>query len=280
MLRKICLLIVIGSLIQVHAQVNEIGITGGLMYYIGDLNPTRHYPKGTKPAVGIVFRHNINDRYAIRLQGLYGTLQASDSNSPDSLQQLRNLSFRSRLFEAAVLFEINFFKYRDKGKEGKFWTPFIFGGLAYFRADPQAQLGDTWIRLQPLGTEGQGTTVADRDIYKIDQIAIPFGAGLKANVGRFDFQLEWGLRRTWTDYIDDVSGKYVDNGLLEFENGPIAAIYADRSGLPQAGISNTGRARGDTNTRDWYQYTGFSITYILSRFSDCDEQYNWMRRRN
>ena len=142
------------------------------MYYIGDLNPTRHYPKGTKPAVGIVFRHNINDRYAIRLQGLYGTLQASDSNSPDSLQQLRNLSFRSRLFEAAVLFEINFFKYRDKGKEGKFWTPFIFGGLAYFRADPQAQLGDTWIRLQPLGTEGQGTTVADRDIYKIDQIAV------------------------------------------------------------------------------------------------------------
>ncbi|MBK7297124.1 MAG: hypothetical protein IPI91_10995 [Flavobacteriales bacterium] len=279
MLRKICLLIVIGSLIQVHAQVNEIGITGGLMYYIGDLNPTRHYPKGTKPAVGIVFRHNINDRYAIRLQGLYGTLQASDSNSPDSLQQLRNLSFRSRLFEAAVLFEINFFKYRDKGKEGKFWTPFIFGGLAYFRADPQAQLGDTWIRLQPLGTEGQGTTVADRDIYKIDRIAIPFGAGLKAN-GPVRLPVGMGT----TSHLDGLyrrcERKYVDNGLLEFENGPIAAIYADRSGLPQAGISNAGRARGDTNTRDWYQYTGFSITYILSRFSDCDEQYNWMRRRN
>lgn len=264
---------------MVVAQVNEVGLTGGAMYYIGDLNPTQHYPQDTKLAGGIVFRHNFSDRMALRLQGLYGTLQAYDENSNDTLQLIRNLHFRARLFEFSGLLEINFFPYRKKGKDGKFWTPFVFGGLAYFRADPQAQLDDTWYRLQPLGTEGQGTSAGGAETYKVDQMSLPFGAGLKFNFGRVDLQVEWGIRRTWTDYIDDVSGTYVDNAVLAAENGPLAAALADRSGLAVTGFNNTGQARGDMNTRDWYQYTGLSITYIISRFSDCDEQYNWMRKR-
>lgn len=266
--------------LAVAGQVKELGLTVGATYYIGDLNPYRHYPKDTKLAGGIVFRHNLTDRYALRLQGLYGTLQAFDSDSPDSLQQLRNLHFRAPLFEASLLLEINFFKYRSKGKDAKKWTPFVFGGLAYFRASPKAQLDDTWYDLQQLGTEGQSTTQGDK-LYPVDHMAMPFGAGLKLNAGRIDFQLEWGMRRTWTDYIDDVSGTYFDNDLLAFENGPLAAALADRSGLEDRipGYSNTGRARGDANTRDWYVYSGLTITYVISRFSDCDEQYNWMKRR-
>lgn len=261
------------------AQVNEVGLTGGVVYYIGDLNPTQHYPTGTRLAGGLVFRHNFSDRMALRLQGLYGTLEAYDSDSKDTLQQIRNLHFRARLFEVSGLLEINFFPYRKKGKDGKFWTPFVFGGLAYFRADPQAQLDDTWYRLQPLGTEGQGTSVGSGGSYKVDRMSLPFGAGLKFNFGRLDLQVEWGMRRTWTDYVDDVSGTYVDNTVLALENGPLAAALADRSGLAAVGFNNTGQARGDMNTRDWYQYTGISLTYIISRFSDCDEQYNWMRKR-
>lgn len=263
------------------AQVNEIGLTGGYSYYIGDLNPTRHFPKDKKLAGGIVFRHNFNDRYALRLQGLYGSLQAYDSNSSDSLQQLRNLHFRAKLIETSLLFEINFFKYRKRGKDGRKWTPFIFGGLAYFRANPQAQFDDTWYDLVQLGTEGQGAT-GGGEAYKVDHLCIPFGGGFKFNLGRIDIQAEWGLRRTWTDYIDDVSGTYYDNARLAYENGPLAAQLADRSGLEGSipGFSNTGRARGDANTLDWYVYSGISITYIISRFSDCEEQYNWMKRRH
>jgi hypothetical protein len=244
------------------AQVNEIGGTIGASYYIGDLNPTKHYPRDTKLAGGLVFRHNFNDRYALRFQGLYGTLQAYDSDSQDTLQLIRNLHFTTKLIEVSMLVEINFFKYRKKGKDGKNWTPFVFGG--------------------PLGTEGQGTTAeGSSPAYKLDQICIPVGAGLKVNLGRVDIQAEWGIRRTYTDFIDDVSGVYVDNAQLAFENGPLAASLADRSGLEQAipGFSNTQRARGDSNTRDWYSYSGLTITYIISRFSDCDEQYNWMKRK-
>lgn len=282
MKRHIVLLICTLFGIQVlFAQVSEIGGTIGASYYIGDLNPTRHYQRDTKLAGGLVYRYNFNDRYALRLQGLYGTLKAYDSDSRDTLQLLRNLHFTTKVFEAAALFEINFFKYRKKGKDGRFWTPFVFGGLAYFRVNPKAQLDDTWYELQPLGTEGQGTTATgNSEPYKLDNVSIPFGAGLKVNLGKMDIQAEWGMRRTYTDHIDDVSGTYVDNALLAAENGPLAAQLADRSGLTGVpGYDAAGRARGDSNTRDWYVYSGLTITYIITRFSDCDEQYNWMKRK-
>ncbi|MBL7939950.1 MAG: outer membrane beta-barrel protein [Flavobacteriales bacterium] len=281
MFRNLVLLCSLICGLSLQAQVSEVGITGGVSYYIGDINPTRHYPKDTKLAFGLLYRYNFTDRYAIRLQALSGTLQSYDSHSTDSLQLLRNLGFRARLLELSGLVEVNFRKYRSRDKDSKKWTPFIFAGLAYFRAAPQAQVDDTWYDLQPLGTEGQGTSARPgTDVYNVDNICIPFGAGFKVNVGRLDFQLEWGLRRTYTDYIDDVSSTYVDRDLLAFENGPLAAALADPSVLAQLEeYPNEGRARGDMNTRDWYQYTGLSVTYIISRFSDCEEQYNWMRKR-
>ena len=280
MIRKAAiLLILVASGPAAHTQVAELGVIGGVTYYIGDLNPTRHYPKkATTLAGGVLFRYNFNERYALRLQGIYGKLQADDANSSDSLQQLRNLHFRSNLFEAAALLEINFFKYRAGGKDKKNWTPFVFGGLAYFRANPRAQLNSTWFDLQPLGTEGQGGSGGPAP-YKVDQMCIPFGAGMKFNFHRIDIQLEWGMRRTYTDHIDDVSGTYVDNDLLAFENGDLAAALADRSVLRDSGI-NTGRARGDSETWDWYQFTGVSITVLLGpRFTECEELYKSMKQR-
>lgn len=279
--RLVLVLVTLISVIGTRAQVSELGITGGVAYYIGDLNPYRHYPKDTKLAYGVLYRYNFSDRYALRFQALNGTLQAYDSHSSDTLQLQRNLHFKAKLMEFSMLLEVNFRKYRSKDKDSKKWTPFMFAGLAYFRASPQALLDDTWYDLQPLGTEGQGSSARPgSDVYKVDNICIPFGVGFKWNVGRLDFQVEWGLRRTYTDYIDDVSGTYVDRDLLAFENGPLASTLADPSVEGQLPVyPNEGRSRGDSDTRDWYQYTGLSITYVLSKFSDCEEQYNWMRKR-
>lgn len=261
-----------------RGQVSELGLTGGVTYYIGDLNPDKHYPENTHFGGGLVFRYNFNDRYAFRFQGLYSKLEAWDSDSDDPIQLERNLHFRSNLLEVAGLIEVNFFKYRSTGKGSRKWTPFVFVGLAYFRANPQAKLDDTWYELAQLGTEGQGSTLNAEDPYKVDRMSLPFGTGLKFNLGKVDVQLEWGLRRTWTDYIDDVSGTYVDNAELTFESGELTAQLADPSVWRESGF-NTGRARGDAQTRDWYQYTGLSITYLLTRFTECDELYRSMDRR-
>ncbi len=277
-LRTLFPLLTLLALVPARAQVSEVGLTGGVTYYIGDLNPDRHYPQRMKPGFGVVYRYNFNPRYAFRLQGLYSKFEAYDSDSDDARQQFRNLHFRSNLVEVAGLLEVNFFPYRGTAKDRKRWTPFMFAGLAYFRTNPQAQLDDTWYDLQPLGTEGQGTS-SGGDNYKLDQVCIPFGAGLKVNLGKLDVQLEWGLRRTYTDHIDDVSGTYVDNAQLTFEASPLTAELADRSELRESGF-NTDRARGDAETRDWYNYTGITITWIISRFTDCDQQMKFPRQRN
>lgn len=258
------------------AQVSELGITGGVTYYIGDINPYAHYPDHTHIGGGLMYRYNFNERYAVRLQGLYSRLEAWDRDSEDPLQQLRNLGFRSVLFEASALLEVNFFKYRGLGKDSRSWTPFLFAGVAYFHTDPQNLLNDTWYDLQPLGTEGQGTSKGAS--YSLDQMCIPFGAGVKLALGsKWDLQLEWGLRRAYTDYIDDVSGTYADNDLLMEQAGPLTAILADPSALRTTGF-NTGRARGDSQTRDWYNYTGITLSYLLTRFTECDAIWDKRRR--
>ncbi|MBL8010206.1 MAG: hypothetical protein JNJ64_06330 [Flavobacteriales bacterium] len=257
-------------------SVSEIGLTGGAMYYIGDLNPYKHYPSRTKPAGGLMFRYNFDTRYAIRAQALYGVLEAYDSDSPDSLQLARNLSFRASLFELAVLGEVNFFNYRGLGKDGRTWTPFVFAGVCYFRASPRAELNGTWYDLQPLGTEGQGSpeVAGAAKPYSVDQVGIPFGFGLKFNFGgHVDLQLEWGMRRTFTDHIDDVSGAYADPDLIN----PLAAELADRSADRDL-VDRTGQARGDAQTRDWYQYTGLTLSYVLTKFTECDMLYFQKRR--
>lgn len=269
-LRKNTLLI--GALLSLggaHAQFSEIGATVGANYYIGDLNPYKHFPKNTATAIGIVYKYNINSRFAFNLTGLRGKLEAFDANLDDPVLRERNLHFRTRLYEASGTLEINFFDYRI-GKNKKPFTPYVFFGFGYFRTNPETQVDDSWFDLQPLGTEGQASSQTQLENYKRDHLNLPFGVGFKATVSRIDVGLSFGMRRTWTDYIDDVSGLYVDNRFLSIENGPLAGELADQNltGEPyEAGV-----ARGDSELNDWYVYTGLTVTYVLTpRFMECWE---------
>lgn len=255
------------------AQVSELGLTGGVTYYVGDINPYAHWPVNSHLGGGLMYRYNFDEHYAVRVQGLYSRLEAWDRHADDPLQVQRNLGFRTVLLEASALLEVNFFPYRGLDKNSRTWTPFVFAGLGYFHTDPEALLDDTWYHLQPLGTEGQGGNG-----YALNQMCLPFGAGLKlALTPKLDLQVEWGLRRTWTDYIDDVSGVYADNDLLLQEAGPLTALLADPGPLRTTGY-NTGRARGDANTTDWYAYSGVTLSLLLTRFTECDAMWSKHRR--
>lgn len=262
------------------AQYAEVGLTLGTSYYIGDLNPYKHYPKNTSVAGGAVFRYNFDRRYALKANVLYGSLEAYDADSKFETHVQRNLHFRSSLLEIGAQLEINFFEYSIGDK--KHWiTPYLFAGIAFYRFNPKAKLDDTWYELQPLGTEGQGTSLGG-DLYGTSQLSLPFGAGLKMSIGnRLGMALEWGLRKTFSDHIDDVGGYYVDNDLLAFENGPLSAELADRS-LPTDGttaLDNTGVQRGNPENTDWYVYSGIMLTYKLgSKFEECDRIIKRMGR--
>ena len=72
--------------------------------------------------------------------------------------------------------------------------------------------------------------------------------------------IEWGPRKTFTDYLDDVSGKYPDTNANPFSN-PNSAKMSDRS--KNAG-SNIDKQRGNPRTKDWYFFFGITLNIKLN----------------
>ncbi len=203
------LLSALTGLAQRYKPSQEIGVFLGGSYYIGDLNPMGHFNQFTKPAGGIVFRYNFNPRLSARGNVLFGAIEGDDSfsNSPAQLQ--RNLHFKSNISELSGQLEFNFLDY-EIGNEKHGFSPYIFGGLAGFHFNPQASYNGNWVDLQPLGTEGQGLPgAASKRKYKLTQLSLPFGVGIKANLAKnIGVSVEWGMRKTFTDYLHDVSTTY------------------------------------------------------------------------
>ncbi len=248
----------------------EMGPMGGATYYIVDLNPTGHFIY-SKPAGGAIIRINMTTRWSFRFTGSYGNVWANDNLSQDSYQQNRNLNFSSSLLEIAGGFEINMFKYMINNMKYPI-TPYFFYEMAYFRIDPMGTIDGVEFQLQPLGTEGQGTPLNDKRKYGLSQMSIPLGVGVKFNiVPRLAMSLEYGIRKTFTDYLDDVSGNYVDNDQLTSYSGPLAASLSDPS-LSGIGTSNPGFNRGNPATKDWYVFYGAMITFKPFKRSMCEFQ--------
>ncbi len=250
---------------KLWAQSKEVGVFLGVATYKGDLQKSLFDYGQSNPAIGVMFRHSLNNHWSQRLALNYGTISASDSKSGDDFNKTRNLSFRSRILDLHYLFEFNFYPYQIANPES-FFTPFIFAGLNLYNFNPQAEVGGEWYDLQPLGTEGQGTSLyPDRKKYKRLQIGVPFGGGFKFKLSRrFGVTLEAGARKTYTDYLDDVSTTYASKAVLANENGELSAFLSDRSNSGQT-QDNTNRQRGNASDNDWYMFTGFSLNYTLSK---------------
>lgn len=262
--------------VPLSGQRNELGLFGGGSYYLGDINPKKHFAM-TQYAFGGIYRYNINPHWAMRINAYHGRVESSDAVIRYNAK--RNLSFRSDITEIAMGMELNFFPYMTgrqsmSGRKKMRSSPFIFAGLAYFRFNPQAYYEGTWYDLQPLGTEGQGTTTYyNQKGYSLGSFAIPFGIGAKFSLSKnISIACEWGLRKTFTDYLDDVSTVYADPLILATENSSISAILSDRTiyGLNEEPVSNVGKQRGDSSTKDWYSFAGVTITFkIKTKKEEC-----------
>ena len=232
---------------------HEAGIFVGGSYYIGDLNPTKHF-NATRPSMGAFYRFIPNYRYAFRGGITYGEVLADDSQSENADQLQRNLNFKSRIIDIHTIAEFNFLEYRISNDKYKF-TSFLFLGLNVFAFEPKAQYNNNWFDLQPLKTEGQAQK------YKLIQVGIPFGVGIKLNVAKtVGIGLEWGPRKLFTDYLDDVSGTYPNTNEKPFEK-QIARLLSDRS--KNAG-SNINEQRGNPNTKDWYMFFGVTLNVKIN----------------
>ena len=280
-----------------QAQRSEIGGLVGTSFYLGDLNnvPFRNTNYEGKsvfiPAGGIVYRYNFSPRIALKANLLFGTVSASDTNNysflclkdvngnkiPDSRKwdfRERKLSFSSPVSEISVQIEINFFNVYNVGHKNQI-SPYLFGGGAIFSFNPQAKYPkDGIIRdLQPIGTEGQGLNGMPEK-YKLTSFAIPFGVGFKANIGRYVcVGAEWGLRCTFTKYLDDVGGLYFDFSTGEYD---VAKYFADPSNSHKPNDQ-----RYSTFKNDWYSFAGVVITVRIGNEDRiCDVKTNVKLKHN
>ncbi|HNT79712.1 MAG TPA: DUF6089 family protein [Bacteroidia bacterium] len=260
-----CLLFILFTNL-VYSQSSEIGLGLGVSGYKGDLNKSLYKPKNLNLAGAILFRHSFNSHWSYRLNFNIGTIEADDADSNDDFANSRNLSFKSNITELHLGLEFNFFPFQTAKLVSSSWTPFLFAGIAGYRFNPKAEYNGDWYELQPLNTEGQGLEqYNDRKPYKRLQMSIPFGGGFKFRLGhRWGLVLESGARRTFTDYLDDVSTTYVDPALLLSANGALSAILSDRSDIVDKTL-NINRQRGNASDKDWYMFTHVTLSFTLSK---------------
>ena len=253
----------------------ELGIMGGGMYYLGDLNPLGNF-KQTHFTGSLFLRQNFNHRLNARYMVTYGKVSGADSLSNVRWNRNRNLSFESDIIEVSGILEINFLPFEPGNKKKYYATPYLMFGLGLFKMNPRAYYNNNWFELQPLGTEGQGSPLNRKDKYRLTQLCIPVGIGFKGNLTkRLVLGFEYCIRKTFTDYLDDVSGNYADPAQLTKYNGPLATSLADRS-LYIENMNNSGLNRGNSNFKDWYASANIYIAILLKKEPPC---YDWRRKK-
>jgi len=243
------------------SQYLEVGGSVGGANYLGELasNSSSLNIGETNLAFGAFARFNINHLIGLKVHGQIAKLSGADANSSNREIIDRNLSFQTNISEVGLTAEVNLFGFDPVA--GSF-SPYLFGGIAYYKFDPEAELDGITYQLQPLGTEGQGRPEhPERTPYELSQYAIPFGVGFKYALSEnLHVGLEIGGRKLFTDYLDDVSLTYPT---------PISGNRADidisvnnlLSNRSLSGGDKTGLGRGDTNATDWYFVANFMVSY-------------------
>lgn len=240
-----------------------VGPTLGVNGYIGDVNDKPF--KRVKPAIGVMSAYELTPRFNIRAGLSIGKIEGGDTWSGTTfLKQNRNLSFTSDLTELSLVAEFTVFNL-DKIN----WSPYLFGGVALFHFNPYVKDSGKKIFLKPLTTEGQGfPEYPNRRPYSLTQLSLPFGGGLKFVLAENALlSFEMGLRRTTTDYLDDISSNYVDAATLLQRSGPTAVRLAYRGGEYPGGVvgyPQKDAVRGGPEFKDWYYFTGFHLLFRIN----------------
>lgn len=285
------LLIVVGFLLATNTNAQhlmfgenvkiEAGLNFGPTFFLGDLGGNKG--KGstfikdvnlelTKFMKGAFITVYPTDWLGLRLAAQYTFVKGEDYViNTDGVHELwrkqRNLDFRSNMWEAYAAIEIMptmlFAKYDDYEP---FLKPYGFFGVGLFHFNPEGSIVDnngnrTWHKLHPLRTEGQGMSqYPTKKPYKLTQMNIPMGFGLKISVSdRVNTSLELLYRKTFTDYIDDVSTTYIDPDFFDDYLSPADAIIARKihdktHGIVTPGVNRyaPGTQRGNAKNMDAY----------------------------
>jgi len=268
-LRSLPLIVLFIILIPISGWSQRIFATlfAGASNYSGDLQEKRFTFQQAHPAGGLGLMFEVTDKIFIQGEFKFGKISAADKYSKN---YKRNLSFYSHLYEFSLRGEYAILNPYDHKI-----SPCIFAGIALFDFAPYADDAQgTPVLLPEKSTEGQGF-IEGRNPYKLRQFSIPFGGGLQWTISHNSrLGVYLGFRKTFTDYIDDVSTTYVDELQLSQAKGASAAQIAYRGDeIPNgAPYPPAGTQRGNPKSLDWYYFTG--ISYRVRLFAKGKRKYD------
>ncbi len=243
-------------------QYITLGVSANALNYFGDIVPkSRAFSTDiayTRPGLGISASGRLGRSFSVRAEFMYGRMSSNDFGVADpedeeaQYRYVRNLQFRNDVKDLSIIGMIDLFPNPATVSLRMRFTPYVFAGVSVFHHSPKGLVPDQailteahlnnpftpeqageWVNLKDLQTEGPDNT------YSSFQISIPLGAGVRFRLNdRFDIEGEVSYRYLFTDYLDDVSGNYVDKGLLESD---LARVMSDRSLEPTDAVSGDRR---------------------------------------
>lgn len=270
------------------ATIWEIGLSAGVMNCLTDLGgnkgPGRFFIKdvnlkNTRFCAAFYIHAFYNYVVGGRIEFTSGMVTAYDSilkndNSIARYRYNRNLHFRSTINELSAIGEWYFLTQIMQQKQNSIplFSPYLLAGVSIFRFKPETKLNDNWVLLQPLHTEGQGfREYPQRDNYKCIQFNFPVGMGIRYEISALlNIHAEVVHRILLTDYLDDVSTRYIDPSLfdqyLNVTQSAIAKQLYDRSSeIDPARKAQAGQQRGDPSDKDAYFSFNLKIGLVLNR---------------
>jgi len=253
---------------------NQIGTNG-----LRDLEPS-----ATRFALGLGYRYQLGKDWFVKANLGYMMFSGNDALTKEPFRNARQLNFRSHVIELSAQAEYMLIKqksghlYKLRGVRGKSWFRFevyLFGGVGGIWFDPQGKdQNGNWHRLKPLHTEGQGLPGGPKQ-YSGFSLVIPYGVGIRRNLGgsarmrsfsQWSISLELSMRKTFTDYIDDVSTYYYGSDFIGEAYGEKAAYFADPSGkVTDHNAFGEPQQRGDKDDNDAYMLGMISVNYKISK---------------
>jgi len=229
----------------------------GTATYFGELsNP------GTilqlQPNLNVGLQYYLSPIISVRSELNWFVLHGSDKESSDPIRKSRGLSFRSNCFEISATGEISLFANGNRYYRRPAINFYGFGGIALLYFNPVADYKGKAYSLEPLHTEGVS--------YSRVVPVFPIGLGIRLKISpNMNLAFEGGYRKTFTDYLDDVHGKYTSPS-----SDPITAYFQNPNNPAyNPGVTgdlnnfNKGTRRGSINTMDSYFLLNAKIEYYL-----------------
>jgi hypothetical protein len=271
----IVLIVCLFTLSMQSQWVWDYGVAIGATNYLGDIGGKDKSRQNfisdvqlakTRYNVGGFVRYKWRPKLSLKLALDYIRIEGDDKLTANLGRKYRNFNFRNNLFDFGLTGEFFFYENNDLGNTYKYkngFRAYVFGGAGIFLSNPKTLYQGEVVALRPYETEGVR--------YKQINFNIPMGVGFYFTVNkmhRIGFELNY--RKTFTDYIDDISGNYPSKPADTYEQGLI--LRTSELGTAQdvliesngaSASHDWGQKRGDSKYKDAYMTMNLSYSYVL-----------------